>query len=188
MSVVTFIGDEPTPAQLGMIPVRLLVQYSPLQDIVTNRLWARARSMPVCRPGTSAAAAGRHCSAVPAARCARTREEKRTNQLGSPRTVPRRTCRARVPGGEVQLLACRQHEDEDELKQVCPGSGLPDRSSEPGYKQIHLKHYMVDLHVGSILLFVRDCKHPGLQPSCSKFFSLTDDKFVISLNLVRYYC
>jgi hypothetical protein len=82
LSVVTFIGDEPTPAQLGMIPVRLLVQYSPLQDIVTNRLWARARSMPVCRPGTSAAAAGRHCSAVPAARCARTREEKRTNQLG----------------------------------------------------------------------------------------------------------
>jgi hypothetical protein len=30
----------------------------------------------------------------------------------------------------------------------------------------------VDLQVGPILIFVRGCKRPGLQPGCNKFFSL----------------
>jgi hypothetical protein len=34
-----------------------------------------------------------------------------------------------------------------------------------------LKRYLVDLQVEPILLFVRGCKQPGLQPGCNKFFS-----------------
>jgi hypothetical protein len=37
---------------------------------------------------------------------------------------------------------------------------------------IQLKRYLVDLQVGSIILFVRGCKHPGLQPGCSNFFPI----------------
>jgi hypothetical protein len=36
---------------------------------------------------------------------------------------------------------------------------------------IQQKRYLVDLQVGSILIFVRGCKRPGLQPGCNKFFS-----------------
>jgi hypothetical protein len=36
---------------------------------------------------------------------------------------------------------------------------------------IKLKRYLVDLQVGSILFFVRGCKHPDLQPDSNKFFS-----------------
>jgi hypothetical protein len=43
----------------------------------------------------------------------------------------------------------------------------------PTYRSItQLKRYLVDLQVGSILLFVRGCKQPGLQPGCNKFFSV----------------
>jgi hypothetical protein len=37
---------------------------------------------------------------------------------------------------------------------------------------IQQKRYLVDLQMGSILIFVRGCKRPGLQPRCNKFFSL----------------
>jgi hypothetical protein len=36
---------------------------------------------------------------------------------------------------------------------------------------IQQKRYLVDLQVGPILIFVRGCKRPGLQPGCNKFFS-----------------
>jgi hypothetical protein len=35
-----------------------------------------------------------------------------------------------------------------------------------------LKRYLVDLQVRSISFFVRDCKHPGLQPAAPNFFPM----------------
>jgi hypothetical protein len=53
-----------------------------------------------------------------------------------------------------------------------PGCLQPLIKRRIGPTRRQLKHYLVDLQVGSILIFVRDCKQPGLQPGCNNFFSL----------------
>jgi hypothetical protein len=47
---------------------------------------------------------------------------------------------------------------------------LTKRRIDPTRRSI-TQRYLVDLLVGSILLFVRGCKYPGLQSSCSKKIS-----------------
>lgn len=56
-------------------------------------------------------------------------------------------------------------------KPVCLQS-LKKKDRPHPQQQQQLKRYLVDLQVRRVLLFVRGCKHPGLHPACTKFFSI----------------
>jgi hypothetical protein len=79
-------------------------------------------------------------------------------------------------GGDARrLLSSPSRQEKNLLQPGCkPGrlQPLTKMRIDPTCRSIiQQKRYLVDLQVGPILISVRGCKRPGLQPGCNKFFS-----------------